>query len=102
MMMDSRIGQPGRVEGSADLAPVRTFEVTGPRCPYCQHLHMPDDPVFFDEMMTELECEECMKTFEMRVFVQTSWTCSPASKASAETERLTRADQPDPGGRDNG
>lgn len=54
-----------------------TFETSGPRCPHCQHLHRADEPLYFDEAMTEWECEACMVTFAMRVFTQTSWSCTP-------------------------
>lgn len=63
-------------EQSADHA-AETYETDGPRCPYCQHLHTPDDELYFDEMRTELECGRCERVFEVDIFTQTSWTCTP-------------------------
>ncbi len=53
-----------------------TYETDAPRCPYCRHLHQHDGGYFYDEGLTELECESCGRTSEMRVYTSTSWTCT--------------------------
>jgi len=50
-----------------------TYENDGPRCPYCGFLHTPDDPVYYDESTTTLECGGCDREFAMQVYTSTSW-----------------------------
>lgn len=53
-----------------------TFEVHGPRCPYCDHMHRPDSPSFYDENAEEMECEHCCETFDIVISTSTTWTCT--------------------------
>lgn len=62
---------------------IHTYETRGARCPYCQHLHEADESYWYDEMLTEHECDDCGKTFEVRVYTSTSWSCEPL-KSSEE------------------
>lgn len=55
----------------------RTYETEAPRCPHCQHLHQHDGGYFYDDMLTELECEACGKVSQMSVYTSTTWTCEP-------------------------
>lgn len=54
-----------------------TFETIGPRCPYCQHLHYPDGPSFYDESADNMDCEHCGKEFNVFIYTSTTWTCRP-------------------------
>ena len=53
----------------------RTYSTYGPKCPYCDFQHTPDEPFYYDEDNSVLECGECERKSEMRVFHQVSWTC---------------------------
>jgi transcription elongation factor Elf1 len=54
-----------------------TYSDDGPLCPYCGHRHIADDPAFFDpDLMTEITCDSCDKTFDVEVEQHTSWTCA--------------------------
>ena len=53
-----------------------TYETSGPRCPYCKHLHEPEDGYWHDEMLTEAECAACEQVFDVYVHRHTSWTCT--------------------------
>ncbi|MBC7168765.1 hypothetical protein [Phenylobacterium sp.] len=59
-----------------------TYETDGPRCPYCGFLHTPDEPFYYDEDTTTLECGKCDREFAMRVYTSTSWSCEPLQEAS--------------------
>ncbi len=50
------------------------YSATGPICPYCKHEEYPDEPFYFDEGTTELECEACEKAFAVSIYQTTSWT----------------------------
>lgn len=43
-------------------------------CPYCRYKQPPDEAMYHDEMLTELDCNSCGKTFDVSVHVQWSWT----------------------------
>jgi hypothetical protein len=62
-----------------------TYETKGPRCPYCQHLHQPDEPFYWSEETTDMECEHCDRGFEMELFVSYSWTCRPTTQQESPT-----------------
>lgn len=58
------------------------YSTEGPTCPYCGYRITPDDGFFYDEMrFTEMECDECGKMFDVRVYVSTSWATSPHTYA---------------------
>jgi Zn ribbon nucleic-acid-binding protein len=61
-----------------------TFSSEGPICPHCQRQYTADEAWYYDEMrLTEMECEECGKTFSVSVFTQTTWTCEPKDRPPA-------------------
>lgn len=53
-----------------------TYSTAGPICPYCEHKHRADEPFYFDEDMTRMDCEACDRGFDVHVYTQTSWTTS--------------------------
>jgi hypothetical protein len=65
----------------------RTYSTEGPICPYCACGITPDDPFFYDDLSTELECEECGKTFAMEVQHSTAWACETLPEAPLTTTR---------------
>jgi hypothetical protein len=52
-----------------------TYSTAGPLCPYCGHQHRADDPFYYDEGVTQMECEHCDLKFDVRIYTQTSWSC---------------------------
>lgn len=54
-----------------------TYETTGARCPYCQHLNRPDGAYLYNEDLCDFDCESCDRKFNVRVYTSTSWTCTP-------------------------
>lgn len=50
------------------------YSTTGPICPHCEHQHRADEPFYFDEETTDMECEHCDKQFDVMVYTSTSWT----------------------------
>jgi transposase-like protein len=54
-----------------------TYSYSGPICPYCKHEHEHDGGYFYNEDLTETECESCGKTFSISVGNWWSWTCEP-------------------------
>lgn len=55
------------------------YSTYGPICPYCEHQHRADDPVYFDERTTEMQCDHCEKEFAVRIYTSTSWTTRTAT-----------------------
>jgi len=55
------------------------YSTNGPICPYCNHQHYPDGPYFYDDSVTELECENCDKTFDVRITTTTTWETQAAT-----------------------
>lgn len=53
------------------------YSTKGPICPHCSYQHRADEPFFFDEDMTEMECQSCDTVFGVRVYTSTSWTTEP-------------------------
>jgi lysyl-tRNA synthetase class I len=53
-----------------------TYSTSGPICPHCGHEHQHDGGYFYDESLTEFDCEACGKEVEVHVYTSTSWTCS--------------------------
>ena len=62
--------------------PEETYSNDGPICPYCGHKHEPDGGFFYDESLTEFDCDRCGREVAVSVFNSWSWTCEP-------TENLT-------------
>jgi DNA-directed RNA polymerase subunit RPC12/RpoP len=57
---------------------LKTYSTEGPRCPYCSSQFTADEGCYYDESnYTEQECDECGKTFNVSVYTQTSWICTP-------------------------
>ena len=56
-----------------------TFSTDAPECPYCHKKQSHDGGFFYDEDLTECECDHCGKEFSVEVFTQTSWTCTQKS-----------------------
>jgi transposase-like protein len=50
------------------------FSTDGPICPYCKHEHKADEPYYYDEEMTRMDCDACERDFDVRVHVRTSWS----------------------------
>ena len=59
-----------------------TYSTAAPICPYCGHEHTHDGGFFYDEDLTQAECEACGKTFGLRVYTSTSWTASSIRSSS--------------------
>lgn len=55
---------------------METYETAGPKCPYCGHLHRDLEDFMYDESLTKMDCEHCDKTFNVRAYTSTSWTCT--------------------------
>lgn len=53
-----------------------TYSTEAPTCPYCGHTHQHDGGFFYDESLTEFECESCEELFWVRVYTSTAWTCT--------------------------
>jgi DNA-directed RNA polymerase subunit RPC12/RpoP len=53
--------------------PEDTYSDDGPVCPYCQHLHRPDDSGYY--VNGGFDCASCGKEFEMTVDVVHWWDC---------------------------
>ena len=53
-----------------------TFNSHAPECPYCGREQDHDGDAFYDESLTECECERCGKTFDFEVYTSTNWTCT--------------------------
>jgi DNA-directed RNA polymerase subunit RPC12/RpoP len=56
---------------------IETKNTSGPECPYCEHVQDHDGGLFYDEYLTELECEACGHVFNVSVYTETTWTCTP-------------------------
>lgn len=53
-----------------------TYSTAGPICPFCRHEHTHDGGYFYDENLTEFECDHCSQAVSVLVYTSTSWTCS--------------------------
>lgn len=54
----------------------RTWSDEGPKCPYCEDLQVPDEPFYYDESTTTLDCGNCGKEFNVEVYHSVSWSTS--------------------------
>lgn len=57
--------------------PEETYSNDGPVCPYCGHKHEMDGGYFYDESLTEFDCDRCGREVSVSVFNSWSWTCTP-------------------------
>lgn len=57
------------------MTPKDTYSDKGPICPYCGHQHIAgDDPeIYYNEDMTEHECNSCGREFEVRAWMSWEW-----------------------------
>lgn len=58
------------------------FSSAGPVCPYCENVETPDDPSYYDESATTMECGDCGATYAVQVFIDTSWSTKPLPMSS--------------------
>lgn len=61
-----------------------TYRTDAPECPYCGHVHQHDGGYFYDEGLTEAQCESCDRVFDISVYTWTSWTCTPKEATDGE------------------
>ncbi|MBJ6120894.1 hypothetical protein [Sphingomonas mollis] len=54
-----------------------TYSTDAPECPYCGYKQSHDGGYLYDEDLTEIDCGSCDRTFNVEVYVSTSWTCRP-------------------------
>ena len=60
------------------------YSTIGPICPHCEHQHRADEPFYFDEDTTEMECDHCSASFRVEVYHSTSWTTErPSNEGGA-------------------
>lgn len=57
-----------------------TYSTDGPECPYCGRAFTPDEPYYYDEKLTEMDCDECGKKFKVEVSHSVSWTTRKMEK----------------------
>jgi DNA-directed RNA polymerase subunit RPC12/RpoP len=62
-----------------------TYSNAGAECPYCGHMHHPSDSdgALYDESTCEYECGDCLRTFQLQVYVSHSWTCKTIGEPDA-------------------
>lgn len=53
-----------------------TYSTDGPVCPHCGYQHEHDGGYFYDESLTEFDCEGCGKSVAISVYTLTTWSCS--------------------------
>jgi hypothetical protein len=63
-----------------------TYSTCGPICPHCDHAHHDLEADHYDEDFDQMECERCNRSFGVRVYASTSWTCEPLSEPETGTE----------------
>jgi hypothetical protein len=68
---------------TCDLKSQETYSTTSPICPYCAHEHQHDGGYFYDQMLTDIECDSCSNRFGVEVYVSTSWRCTPLDARAA-------------------
>jgi len=54
----------------------------GAVCPHCQHVNMPLDENWrlYDENISEFECSDCGKEFELTAYATWFWVSEPAEE----------------------
>lgn len=64
-----------------------TYSNDGPECPYCGRQFVPDESYYYDEAaFTQMECDECRKTFKVEVHHSVSWRCDPIPEPAASDQ----------------
>ena len=58
------------------LSAEECYSTEAPVCPHCEYKHEHDGGFFYDEGLTEYECESCGKMFDVLIYTSTSWTTS--------------------------
>ena len=53
-----------------------TYSTEAPQCPYCDRQQSHDGGFFYEENLTEYQCDHCGETFDIEVYHSTSWTCT--------------------------
>ena len=55
-----------------------TYSCIGAECPHCGHMNDPDSDSYslYSEDTCEWECGECLKMFNVSVYVSYRWTCT--------------------------
>jgi hypothetical protein len=61
-----------------------TYEHEGPKCPCCGCQYTAGEAFYYDEGYVEEQCDRCGKTFDVRVYTSTTWTCTERHPASQE------------------
>ena len=65
------------------MSKLHTYSTDGPICPHCERRFTPDDSSYYDQyQMTEIECDQCGKTFKVEVEHSVSWPCSESWNAA--------------------
>ena len=67
------------------MSDTETFSSEGPICPHCGRKYTADEPWFYDDRLTEMECDECGETFAVEVFTQTTWTCNRIAEIEGDS-----------------
>ena len=58
------------------------YSTVGPECPHCGFTEDALDNGFFDEMLDEVECSKCERTYRCRYYRSDSWTSKPMEAAT--------------------
>lgn len=61
------------------------YRSDGPQCPYCGHVHRPDEPFYYDEASTEMHCDRCEKRFTLEC-IDTGWRWTTAPELEREEQ----------------
>lgn len=62
------------------------YSTDAPVCPYCDHSQGHDGGFFYDEDLTEHDCDHCGEKFNIEVYHSTSWTTTPLDAQSPASE----------------
>lgn len=57
----------------------------GPICPYCLRQFTADDSSYYNDNLTELDCDDCERTFCVSVYTSTSWTTNAKDSPGIST-----------------
>lgn len=50
-----------------------TYNHEGPECPHCGHVETTDEAHYFDDMMENMECGVCGKTYACQYIRSDAW-----------------------------
>lgn len=62
-----------------NFEPGEQYSGDGPICPYCGHIHYPDEAFFYDEDLDEMDCYSCDKKFRVSLHISHRWTTDYAA-----------------------